>query len=64
LPQFDRGEGPAIPQLIDDIRAQIGDAEVRALPRRLGSINQIVACRDLEDDAGPWRARVAALFRA
>lgn len=62
LPQFDRGGPPAIPQLIDDIRSQISDAGVLALPGRLGSINQFAACRDLEDDWPQWRARFRTLY--
>jgi hypothetical protein len=49
--------GPAsIADLIQDIRAHITDPDVLALPPRLGSINQMLAVRDLEDGAGGWRA--------
>jgi hypothetical protein len=63
LPQFERGGPPALPQLIDDIRARIADPEVRALPHRLGSINQIAASRDLEQDLPRWRHVLTALYR-
>jgi hypothetical protein len=50
LPQFERPGGPpSLPALIDELRSRISDPEVLALPRRLGSINQLAACRDLED---------------
>jgi hypothetical protein len=62
LPQFDRGGPPAISELIDDIRSRIADAAVLALPRRLGSINQLVGCRDLEEGWPQWRAWFRALY--
>jgi hypothetical protein len=44
--------GPASAEtLIAEIRAHITDPEVQALPPRLGSVNQLIAMRDLEDGA-------------
>lgn len=45
----------SIDELISEIRAHITAPDVRALPPRLGSINQVLAIRDLEDDARRWR---------
>jgi hypothetical protein len=61
LPQFERGGPPAITGLIDELRAPIRDPQVLALPRRLGSINQMVAWRDLEEQRPRWRAAFHAL---
>lgn len=46
----------SIDELVQEIRAHITDPDVLALPPRLGSINQMLAVRDLEDGAGRWRA--------
>lgn len=46
----------SIHELIHEIRAPITDPGVLALPPRLGSINQMLAVRDLEDGASRWRA--------
>jgi hypothetical protein len=62
LPAFERGGPPSIEQLIDDLRGQITDPEVRGLPPALGSINQLSACCDLTDDLG-HRSALAALYR-
>jgi len=53
---------PRLAQLIDDLRARIVAPEIRALPRRWGSVNQLLACRDLENAWPAWRTRAAALF--
>src|SRR5262245_27450707 len=54
--------GPgSIDHLIAEIRAHTSDAEIRVLPRWLGSINQLVACRDLNADALRWRAWFVSL---
>jgi hypothetical protein len=45
----------SIDELIQEIRAHITDPDVLALPPRLGSINQMLAVRDLEDGTR-WRA--------
>ena len=62
----DHGWGPGCTLLLEPAAfegtAPVLDAEIRALPRRLGSVNQLSACRDLEDAWPAWRARVAALF--
>jgi hypothetical protein len=50
---------PTIGELVDELCKQIAEPEVAALPRRLGSLNQLVACRDLEETAR-W---FAALYR-
>jgi hypothetical protein len=63
LPQFDRGGPPAIPELIADLRAPITDPQIRALPPRLGNINQLAATRDLEDTLPRWRSALAHLHR-
>jgi len=48
--------GPSsIHDLVAELRSHITDPEVLALPPRLGSINQMFAVRDLEDDAPRWR---------
>lgn len=62
LPGVDRGL-PTMANLIDDIRAHIRDAEVLAIPPRVGSINQLLASRDLDDDVPRWRAWFAALVQ-
>jgi hypothetical protein len=46
----------SIHELVQEIRAHITDPDVLALPPRLGSINQVLAIRDLEDGARRWRA--------
>jgi hypothetical protein len=63
LPQFERGGPPSIRSLIDEIRNKITAPEVRALPHRLGSINQMAASRDLEEDWPRWRAALAKLYQ-
>jgi hypothetical protein len=63
LPQFPRGGPPAITELISELRAGIADAQVRALSPRLGNINQLAACRDLEDALPLWRGLLAG-YRA
>jgi hypothetical protein len=63
LPQFDRAGPPAITELIGDLRARIVDAGMRALPGRLGNVNQLSACRDLEDALPRWRAVLTQLYR-
>jgi len=62
LAAFERGGPPSIEQLIEDIRGQITDPGVRALPPALGSINQLSACCDLTDDLA-LRTALAALYR-
>ena len=57
-------QGATIGALVDEIRAPIADPDVRALPRRLGSVNQMLSSRDLEDDPALWRARYRALAAA
>lgn len=57
-------EGATIGALVDELRAPIADPAVRALPKRVGSINQMFASRDLEDDCERWRARFRAAFGA
>jgi hypothetical protein len=50
--------GTGIPDahaLIEALRAPITDPEVRALPPRFGSLNQMLGSRDLEEDARRWR---------
>jgi hypothetical protein len=64
LPQFDRGGPPPITQLIEDVRSHITDPAVLALPPRVGSIDQFVALRDLEEGLPHWRAVFRALLRA
>ena len=53
IPAFGAG---SITQLVDELRAQITDPAVRALPPRLGSIDQVVTWRDLEESRARWRA--------
>jgi hypothetical protein len=62
LPAFDRGGPPSIEQLVDDLRSQITDADIRALPAALGSINQLSACSDLTDNLA-LRSALASLYR-
>jgi len=45
IPAFGAG---SIDELLAELRAPITDPAVRAVPRRLGSINQMLATRDLE----------------
>ncbi|HEY5920081.1 MAG TPA: DUF4037 domain-containing protein [Kofleriaceae bacterium] len=54
-------QGATIGVLVDELRAPITDPAVLALPRRLGSVNQMLSSRDLEDDCAVWRARYRAL---
>jgi hypothetical protein len=63
IPALASSGRPTIGALIDEVRRHITDPEVAALPTWLGSINQIVACRDLEGDPAGWRDRVVALHQ-
>lgn len=58
IPAFGAG---SCDELIAEIRAHITDPDVLALPPRLGSINQMLAVRDLEEGARRWRAWFTAL---
>lgn len=60
LAGVDRGV-PSMANLIDEIRAHIRDPDVLAIPPRVGSINQLLAARDLDDDPARWRTWFAAL---
>jgi hypothetical protein len=62
LPQFDRGDCPALPQLIEDIRSQISDPAVLALPARVGSLDQFFALRDHEEGLHHWRTMFRAML--
>ena len=57
IPAFGPG---STDELVAELRAHITDPEVRALPPRLGSVNQMLAVRDLEDGArylmAAWRS--------
>jgi hypothetical protein len=63
LPGVDRGV-PSMANLIEDLRAPIRDPGVLAIPPRIGSINQLLASRDLDDDVPRWRAWFTALVTA
>jgi hypothetical protein len=50
--------------LVDELRSRIADPALRALSSRDGSINQMFASRDVEEDGSRLRPALRALYRS